>query len=286
MYRKFSGCLALAFTLTASPLWAVSSDLMNLGIEDLMNIEVTSVSGKGQNLSDSAAAIFVITQDDLKRSGVTNIPDALRMVPGLNVSRIDSNKWAVNSRGANSRFANKLLVMIDGRSVYTNAYSGVYWEVQDVLLEDVDRIEVIRGPGATLWGANAVNGVINIITRHTADTQGGYVELGTGTEEEVFGAARYGFELGDVSYMRLYAKGLGRDNFEYDTGDDAGDEWDMVRTGFRLDSNVNSECTLALQGEVYKGDISQKMFLESLEFPYMGSLKNRHQANVVNLTIT
>ncbi|MBD9356603.1 TonB-dependent receptor plug domain-containing protein [Methylomonas albis] len=132
--------------------WAASQDALELNVEDLLNVEVTSVSKKAQALNDSAAAIFVITHDDIKRTGATSIPEALRMAPGLDVARIDSNKWAVSARGFNGRFANKLLVLIDGRNTYTRSFSGVYWENQDVMLEDVERIEVIRGPGATLWG--------------------------------------------------------------------------------------------------------------------------------------
>ena len=138
------------------------AELSKLTFDDLMNLEITSVSKKAQKVSEAAAAIFVITNEDIRRSGVTSIPEALRMVPGLQVARIDANKWAITSRGFNDRYANKLLVLMDGRSVYTPLYSGVYWDIQDTLLEDIERIEVIRGPGATLWGANAVNGVINI----------------------------------------------------------------------------------------------------------------------------
>src|SRR6266404_4625813 len=145
-------------------------DVTAMSVEDLMNVQVTSVSKRSQKLSDAAAAIFVITQEDIRRSGARSIPEALRMVPGLEVARIDENKWAIGSRGFNGRFDNKLLVLIDGRSVYTPLFSGVYWNVEDVMLEDVDRIEVIRGPGATLWGANAVNGVINIITKPASST--------------------------------------------------------------------------------------------------------------------
>lgn len=149
------------------------TELSKLDFEELMNIEITSVSKKAQKVSEAAAAIFVITNEDIQRSGVTSIPEALRMVPGLEVARIDASTWAITCRGFNGRFANKLLVLMDGRSVYTPLFSGVFWDVQDTLLEDLDRIEVIRGPGATLWGANAVNGVINIITKQAKDTQGG-----------------------------------------------------------------------------------------------------------------
>ena len=157
-------------------------DVTAISLEDLMNLRVTSVSKREQKLAGAPAAIFVITQEDIAHSGARNVPDALRLAPGLEVARIDENKWAIAARGFNGRFTNKLLVLIDGRSVYTPLFSGVYWNVQDVLLEDVDRIEVIRGPGATLWGANAVNGVINIITKGASATQGGLAQPATGND--------------------------------------------------------------------------------------------------------
>src|SRR6202047_3544579 len=156
-----------AAVLMAIPVWSQEKpkDLSEKSIEDLMDMEVTSVSKKEQKLSQVAAAIFVITQEDIRRSGAMNIPDLLRMVPGLDVAQINANTWAITARGFNLQFANKLLVLIDGRAVYTPLFGGVNWDVQDVPLEDIDRIEVIRGPGGALWGANAVNGVINIITK-------------------------------------------------------------------------------------------------------------------------
>src|SRR6267142_1350485 len=162
-------------------------DVTAMSMEDLMNLQVTSVTKHTQKVADAAAAIFVITQEDIRRSGATSIPEALRLVPGLEVARIDENKWAIGSRGFNGRFDNKLLGRIDGRSVYTPLFSGVYWNIQDVLLEDIDRIEVIRGPGATLWGANAVNGVINIITKPAKSTQSALLTAEAGTEERVTG---------------------------------------------------------------------------------------------------
>jgi len=180
-------------------------DVATLSMEDLMNLQVTSVSKRTQKVSEAAAAVFVITQEDIRRSGATSIPEALRLAPGLQVARIDENKWAIAARGFNGRFDNKLLVLIDGRSVYTPLFSGVYWNVQDVMLEDVDRIEVIRGPGATLWGANAVNGVINIITKKAKDTQSTLVTAGAGTEERASGSARYGGTIGKTAY-RVYGK--------------------------------------------------------------------------------
>src|SRR6202045_1253220 len=177
-------------------------DVTTLSMEDLMNMQVTSVSKRTQKVADAAAAVFVITQEDIRRSGATSIPEALRLAPGLEVARIDENKWAIASRGFNGRFDNKLLVLIDGRSVYTPLFSGVYWNVQDVMLEDVDRIEVIRGPGATLWGANAVNGVINIITKPAKQTQGAMVTAEVGTEERTAEGFQYGGKVGDKVYYR------------------------------------------------------------------------------------
>ncbi|MCB1806245.1 MAG: TonB-dependent receptor, partial [Candidatus Competibacteraceae bacterium] len=179
----FSGLLLTASTLLP-PCPAVAQDITELGLEELLNTEVTSVSKTGQKLSDAAAAVFVISQEDLRRSGVTSIPEALRMVPGLHVARLNANQWAVTARGFNGQFANKLLVLVDGRTVYTPIFSGVYWEALDLPLADIERIEVIRGPGASLWGANAVNGIINIITKQAQDTQGAYISLAVGDEEQ------------------------------------------------------------------------------------------------------
>src|ERR1700740_1648874 len=199
--------LLTVFFATGSPAQNQQAvpDVSKMSLEDLMNVEVTSVSKHTQRVADAAAAVFVISQEDIRRSGATSIPEALRMVPGLQVARIDQNKWAISSRGFNGRFANKLLVLIDGRSVYTPLFSGVYWSVQDVMLEDVDRIEVIRGPGATLWGANAVNGVINIITKPAKDTKGGLVKAEGGDEEVNADSIRYGDQIGDKGYYRVYA---------------------------------------------------------------------------------
>src|SRR5690242_6986489 len=200
--------LVLLFTTStfAAPQQSDLPDVTAMSMEDLMNMQVTSVSKRSQKLADAAAAVFVITQDDIRRSGATSIPEALRMVPGIQVARLDENKWAIASRGFNGRFDNKLLVLIDGRSVYTTLFSGVYWNIQDVMLEDVDRIEVIRGPGATLWGANAVDGVINIITKPARSTQSALVTAGGGTEERGTANVRYGGKLNRDTYYRAYGK--------------------------------------------------------------------------------
>src|SRR5258708_14375429 len=211
-------------------------DVTAMSVEGLMNVQVTSVSKRTQKLADAAAAIFVITQEDIRRSGATSIPEALRMVPGLQVARIDENKWAISSRGFNGRFANKLLVLIDGRSVYTPLFSGGYCNIQDVILEDVDRIEVIRGPGATLWGANAVNGVINIITKPAKSTQSALATAGGGTETRGFGSVRYGGRLNTGSYYTAYAKYFNvGPSIDPSTGRRADDNWDALRGGFRTD---------------------------------------------------
>jgi iron complex outermembrane recepter protein len=235
-----------------------SNNLADLSLEQLMSIEVYSAAKKKQRLSDSAAAVYVLTQDDIRRSGVTTIPEALRLVPGVEVGRISSNTWAITIRGFNERFANKLLVLIDGRSVYTPLFAGVYWDVQDVVLEDVDRIEVIRGPGGTLWGANAVNGVINIITKSAKDTQGVLVSGGAGTEETGFTTARYGAEIAPHTYARVYTKYFERDSFEStragNQGHDASDNWWQGRGGFRVDWDPGDADALTVQGDVYGGD--------------------------------
>jgi iron complex outermembrane receptor protein len=181
-------------------------------MEELANLQVTSVSKQPQNLSQAPAAISVLTQEDIRHSGVTTIADALRLVPGLQVASSDAHTWAITSRGFNDIFANKLLVLMDGRSVYTPLFSGVYWDVQDTVMEDIDRIEVIRGPGATLWGANAVNGVINIITRSARETQGLLTTAGGGTEEQAFGSVRYGGKLGEHAWYRVSAKSFRHDD--------------------------------------------------------------------------
>jgi iron complex outermembrane receptor protein len=189
------------------------------------------------------------------------------MVPGLQVSRISSNQWAITSRGFNGRFANKLLVLMDGRSVYTPAFSGVFWEAQDTLLEDIERIEVIRGPGAALWGANAVNGIINIITKHAQDTQGGLVTAGAGTEERGFGALRYGARVGEDAYLRAYAKYFHRDGFVDTEGEDTPDDWHQGRTGFRLDWRAATHDRLTVQGDAYQGKAGQWLTIASLVSP-------------------
>ncbi|MBI3622059.1 MAG: TonB-dependent receptor [Nitrospirae bacterium] len=232
------------------------ADLSNLTIEELANIEITSVSKKPEPLSDAAAAVYVITREDIRRSGATSIPEILRLAPNLEVARVNSNQYAISARGFNSTTANKLLVLIDGRTVYTPLYSGVFWDVQDVLIEDIERIEVVSGPGGTLWGSNAVNGVINIITRHSRDTTGAFAGVGAGIEDRLDIGARYGGRLGEHLTYRLYAKGFERDDTETGGGASVQDSWNKGQAGFRTDWTGVTD-TLTLQGDLYDGSIDQ-----------------------------
>ncbi len=246
----------------------VYPDLTEFSIEQLMEIEVTSVSKMPQKFSDAAAAIFVITQEDIRRSGVTNIMDALRMVPGLQVARINANIYAISSRGFNGHFANKLLVLTDGRSMYSPLFSGVYWDAQDTMIEDIDRIEIIRGPGASLWGANAVNGVINIITKNSENTQGGLITAGTGTEEMGFTGFRFGGKAGNDLHYRIYTKYFKRDDAVYASGDKAADQWQTGRGGFRLDWSPSGGNSYELQGDLYDGETGETTTEHFLTAPY------------------
>lgn len=229
------------------------TDLSDASLDTLMNLEVTSVAKKEQKLSQSAAAIFVITQEDIRRSGATSIPEVLRMVPGLHVAQIDANNWAISSRGFNDRFANKMLVMIDGRTVYSMLFCGTFWDVQDTVLEDIERIEVIRGPGGALWGANAVNGIINIITKPAKDTPGGLLTLGGGNVEGGFGAVRYGGKLPSHGFYRFFAKSISREDSATSSGSRAGDDRNTIRGGFRTEWSPTLLDELTVQGDIYNG---------------------------------
>jgi len=256
--------------------------LKTMSLETLMSVEVTSVSRRKQKLANAASAVFVINQNDIHHSSATSIPELLRMVPGINVARVDANSWAISSRGLNGLFANKLLVLMDGRSVYSPTFSGVYWNVQDTVLEDIERIEVIRGPGASVWGANAVNGVINIITKSSADTQGTLLTAGIGTEERKFGSIRQGGEIGSGHY-RLYAKYLKRDDAVFTNGQDADDAWDSLRAGFRTDFQPSNNDKVTFQGDIYQGDAGQTVNSPSLNPPYMSAVNNNFDFNGANL---
>ncbi len=269
------GATALALAIVVLPVVAKTpvdedqGELMSLSLEDLMNVEFYSASKKLENLSGAAAAVFVITQDDIRRTGVTSIPEALRMVPGLQVARADLHQWAISARGFNSVVADKLLVLIDGRTVYSPLFSGVFWDLQDTLLEDVERIEVIRGPGAALWGANAVNGVINIITRSAHDTHGGLATAGSGSLERAFGAFRYGGAINDRASYRFFLKGFDRDELPSLTQVRAASDWRSTRGGFRLDWDAEKAGSFALFGEAYDGSVEEPVRAVQLAPPYV-----------------
>lgn len=241
----------------SAPVTPSPDALKQLSVDELMDMAVTSVSRRPEKLADAASAIQVITGNDIASSGATSIPEALRLASNLEVAQIDSRQWAITARGFNDVFADKMLVLIDGRSVYTPLYAGVYWDVQDTFLEDLDRIEVISGPGATQWGSNAVNGVINITTKSAKDSQGGLLEGGAGTELLGFGGARYGGELAPNVYFRVYAKYFERGESVTPSDQSAEDAWRMGQGGFRVDWDKSADVHLTLQGDLYKGSVTQ-----------------------------
>src|SRR5437762_2157319 len=233
-------------------------DVTAVSLEDLWNMQVTSVSKRTQKVADAAAAIFVLTQEDIRRSGATSIPEALRLVPGVEVARIDSDKWSLGVRGFESRLSRAVLVLIDGRSVYSPLFHGVYWEGQDTLLEDVDRIEVIRGPGGTIWGANAVNAVINIITKPATETHGALFSTGGGNVDQGFVNYRYGGGNGKNFNYRVYGKGFTRGP-EFHSDNRNFDDWRMGQAGFRTDWALSNRDTLTVQGDLYDAVDGEKV---------------------------
>ncbi len=241
-------CVLLC-ALLAVPLRAAS--FADMTIEQLMNESITSVSKKETSLGESPAAVAVVTADDIRRLGATTLAESLRFVPGLDVARISASQWAISSRGFNYLYENKLLVLMDGRSIYTPTFGGVYWDVADTFMEDIDRIEVVRGPGATLWGANAVNGVINVITKRAKDTQGVLASATAGTLDGVAGSVRVGGRLGEKMFYRTYVKAFDRNATVDDRGHDAGDKWTGAQAGFRLDGDLSHDSRFTVQGDYH-----------------------------------
>ena len=284
-YRAYSGhcfgawavacCILLAAMAACvraddvAPPQGAQPSLANLSLEELMNIEVTSVSKKPEKLWEASSAVYVITQEDIRRSGMTSIPELLRMATGMLAAHINSSMWAISARGFTERYAKMLLVLIDGRTVYTPTFSGVYWDEKDTLLEDIERIEVIRGPGATLWGANAVNGVINIITKNARDTQGAIVTVDAGVgEDRALGGVRYGGKLGDNGCYRAYAKKSNRSAFVDASDRETNDAWHRSCGGFRIDRDLSEKDSLTFQGDAYHGDVAQTLTVPLLVPPY------------------
>lgn len=245
----------LPATAQTEPVAEPTKSLKELSLEELFDLEVTSVSKKPEPISKTAAAVHVVTADDLRQMGAISIPEALRYIPGVEVARVDSRNYAITVRGFNGTVANKLLVLMDGRSVYTPLYSGVFWDVQDAFVDDIEQIEVIRGPGATVWGANAVNGVINIISKSAANTQGFLITGGAGNVERGFGGVRYGGTLGSKGFFRVYAKDYDRGPSVFANGKEAGDASRMGQGGFRADWAPTPADGVTVQGDLYGSSI-------------------------------
>ena len=255
-----------------------SPALTDLSFDELMQVNITSVSKKSEKLSEASAAVYVVTRNEIRRSGATSIPEALRLVPGVDVAQIDPNKWAIGIRGFNGRFSNKLLVMIDGRSVYTPTFSGVYWENQDYPMNDIERIEVIRGPGATLWGANAVNGIINIITRDTNQTQGTVVSFASGNELKGLAEFRYGAEISKEASYRVYAKARHVDNGLSTEREQQNNGGKYLQLGFRADWQRTGDQWFTFLGDTYKNETSQVHNIPS--FPYFDGISGTTEGEV------
>ena len=251
-FIELSASAAHAQTLVAG------QNLKRLSIEELLQVEISTVMRVPEPTTAVPAAVFVITQDDIRRSGATSLPEALRLAPGLQVAQQDAARYAIGMRGFADRLARSMLVLMDGRAVYTPLFAGTYWEVQDTLIEDIDRIEVIRGPGGTLWGANAVNGIINIITKRSQDTHGTLVSAALASDARGPLGVRYGGGLGTNGHFRAYAKAFDRDPHIHADGADY-DEWRAAQAGFRADWSLAGSRSFTLQGDVYSGELGQRV---------------------------
>jgi iron complex outermembrane receptor protein len=247
-------------------------DLSSLSLEELMNIDVYSAGKRTQPLSQVAAAMYVITREDLRRTGAETIPEALRMVPGIHVARINSNAWAISSRGFNRRHASHLLVLRDGRTLFTPLFSGVFWEAQNMSLDNVERIEVIRGPGASLWGANAVNGIINIITRNAEETTGTLLEIGSGSEERTRVSMRHGGHLAQNAHYRVDGRILNFDEQVRLDGSPNHDGWGSSQVGFRIDWTPGDRDSVMIQSEYHHEEIDQSLRSAALVPPYFSEI--------------
>lgn len=239
--------------LLASTVFAQPPDLTELSIEDLANVKVTSVSKKAENLSGAPGAIFVLTGEDIRRGGFTTLPDALRMVPGLYVVQLNPHEWQISARGFGDLENNKMLVLVDGRSVYTPEYGGVYWDVLDVPLEDIDRVEVIRGPGGTLWGANSMNGVINIVTKTSEQTQGAMVSTSADLNDGYTSTVQYGGQAGQKLTYRLFGKASYLEPFNSPSGFELANNFNLSQAGLRVDWAANPDDDISLDAGSYDG---------------------------------
>lgn len=276
---------SLATSLVTSCFILVASSASAADVIDskAFDSQIFSLSKKKENAFDAPSATYVLSSEEIRRSGATSIPESLRLVPGLQVARIDGNKWAISARGFNGQFSNKLLVMIDGRIIYTPVFSGVLWDVQDYVMEDIDRIEVVKGPGGTIWGANAVNGVINIITKNAAQTQGAYVSQIIGNQDKSITEVRYGGETASKDSYRLYAKRISRGALDkYNTKTSNDDTNNQERAGFRYDITSIKDSTISLHGDAYSGTAQNYFSNTTLNNPNRNDKDSRGGNIVLN----
>jgi iron complex outermembrane receptor protein len=288
--RKRAGLalLALLALLKAPPLPAqqpvVEPDsLAELDIEDLAQIRVTTMSRRPEPAGRATAALFVISQEDIRRSGAGSLPEALRLAPGLQVARVTARDWSITARGFAEQSPNKLLVLVDGRAIYSPLFAGVFWDIQDLSLEDVQRIEVLLGSGATLWGSNAVNGVINIVTRAAGETAGGLLSLRGGTAEHLIATGRYGLGLGGGAALRVYGRFRDRAPSRLAGGDAGEDDWQQAQSGFRADFDASPRDRVTLQGDAYSGSGGQQVAFAQPTPPFAGVALDELDASGANL---
>ena len=275
--------LATAAPTAANAQAGNQTDLAEMDIEELGRITVTSASRGPEPISHASAAIFVITREDMRRAGATSVPDALRLAPGLQVARVTARDWSITARGFAEASPNKLLVLVDGRAVYSPLFAGVFWDIQSWPIADIERIEVILGPGATLWGSNAVNGVINIISRDAGLTRGGRAIARTSTDAPVAGLVRYGFGLGAASAVRVYGMYSTREPSKFADGSEADDDWERGQGGFRFDADLGERAHLTVQGDAYAGAGDQISRIVGLEPPYIEFVPGRREVSGGNV---
>ncbi|MBU1107510.1 MAG: TonB-dependent receptor [Candidatus Riflebacteria bacterium] len=255
------------FLLTRNSCFASVENWTALSLEELMDVKVSMVSRTPKKIMDTPAAVYVISSEELRRSGATSIAEAIRFVPGMFVAHVDANKWAINARGSNNRFSGDFLVMIDGRTVYSPTFSGVWWDVQDTVLEDIDHIEIVRGPGGTTWGANAVNGVINIVSKSAYATKGGLLSVESGTSDGQILSYRQGGNLNNNGAYRFYVKGFNRPDFHNLPGEEADDKFHQRRVGFRADWELSRNRSMTLSADAYNGGGRERNRLPDLLDP-------------------
>jgi iron complex outermembrane receptor protein len=279
----FASAAPIAFPLSAQDPVPPGASFADLDIEELARIRVSSASRRLEPAAQATAAVFVVSRDDIRRSGASTVPEALRLAPGLQVARVTARDWSITSRGFAEQSPNKLLVLVDGRAVYSPLFAGVFWDVQDLPLEDVERIEVILGPGATLWGSNAVNGVINVITRPATDTRGGLVSARAGTAQHVTATARYGAGLGAAGALRVYGRFMDRAPSRLSDGEAGEDDWQQGQGGFRMDVDATPRDRVTVQGDLYTGSGGQVVRRALPQAPFAETVSDQLDASGGNV---